>query len=112
MNIKNWKDGPYEFMLDVIDSKIIVTGILEGGIIHKHGLYLFEISDHIGWYYMGILLIGGVKVGDELIEINGMRLEASRFKESLKRLEDAMEDNTSVRFDSDVDLEVQNALKL
>lgn len=46
------------------------------------------------------LITGGVKVGDELIEINGMRLEASRFKESLKRLEDAMEDNTSVRFDS------------
>lgn len=67
------------------------------------------ISDDIIWEF---LLIGGVKVGDELIEINGMRLEASRFKESLKRLEDAMEDNTSVRFDFDVDLEAQNVLKL
>lgn len=30
-------------MIDVIDNKIIVTGILEGGIIFKHGWYLFGL---------------------------------------------------------------------
>lgn len=34
-----FKEGPYEFMLDVIENKIIITGILEGGIIYKHGKF-------------------------------------------------------------------------
>lgn len=48
------KDGPYEFVLEELEEKIIITAILEDGIIFKHG---------------------GIKVGDELIDINGLKLK-------------------------------------
>ncbi len=33
------KNGPYEFILDSINGKIIVMAIIEGGIIHEHGKF-------------------------------------------------------------------------
>ncbi|RNA00756.1 hypothetical protein BpHYR1_024812 [Brachionus plicatilis] len=54
LKFKIKKDGPYEFVLEEIGDKILITAILEGGIIFKHG---------------------GLKVGDELFDINGIRLK-------------------------------------
>ena len=31
------KDGPYEFVLDVVDGKLLIVDIFPGGIIERHG---------------------------------------------------------------------------
>jgi hypothetical protein len=35
------KDGPFEFALDLVNSKTTVIDILDGGIIFKHGKLIF-----------------------------------------------------------------------
>ena len=71
------KDGPYEFVLDVVDDEIVIIGILDGGIIDKHG---------------------GFKIGDQLVSVNGTYLNGLQFLNSINRLEELMEDDVSVIF--------------
>jgi hypothetical protein len=69
------KDGPFEFVLDIINSELVVMEIFEGGIIHKHG---------------------GVKVGDVLLVANNLKLNGRTFPECQLRLEKAMEDESVI----------------
>lgn len=89
-------------MLDLIDNRIIITGILEGGIIHKHGLFRslkhLEPNEDLNKKLLKLYFQGGLRVGDQLIELNGSRLDPLRFGECIKQLEDVMEDNSSVEY--------------
>jgi hypothetical protein len=69
------KDGPYEFLLDIVDNSIRVLEIFQGGIIWKHG---------------------GLRQGDNLLAVNDMSLEPEHFREAIDKLEYAMEDKSSV----------------
>lgn len=40
LNFRLIKDGPYEFVLDLINEKFIVIAVIEGGILHKNGTYM------------------------------------------------------------------------
>lgn len=40
---------------------------------------------------------GGIRVGDEILEVNGSKLNSHEFAESLRKLEDAMDDQNSVK---------------
>lgn len=71
------KDGPYEFVLDVVDDEIVIIGILDGGIIDKHG---------------------GFKIGDQLVSVNGTYLNGLQFLNAINRLEELMEDDDIVIF--------------
>ncbi len=31
------KNAPYELILDLLDGKILVIAVIEGGMIHEHG---------------------------------------------------------------------------
>lgn len=67
------KDGPFEFVLDIVDGNLVVMEIFDGGIIQRHG---------------------GVKVGDYLMAANGLKLSGKTFDEAQLRLEKAMEDDS------------------
>lgn len=69
------KDGPYEFALDVVDNRLIVIDIFPGGIIHRHG---------------------GVLVDDELLELDGVKLNPDDFYDCVHKLEIVLEDKTHV----------------
>lgn len=72
LKFKIKKDGPYEFVLEDIEDKIIITGIFEGGIIYKHG---------------------GPKIGDELLDVNGVMLKGKTLSECVDILEEEIQDS-------------------
>lgn len=67
------KNGPYEFVIDLIDESIIVIAVVEGGIIQKHG---------------------GIKAGDELISVNDFNFTGKPLESVVDYLESLMENET------------------
>ncbi|CAF0980634.1 unnamed protein product [Brachionus calyciflorus] len=75
LKFKIKKDGPYEFVLEEFEDKIIITGIFEGGIIYKHG---------------------GPKVGDELLDVNNIKIKGKSLAKSVEILEHEISDSNRV----------------
>jgi len=69
------KDGPFEFIIDIIDGDLVVTEIFEGGIVHRHG---------------------GIKVGDKLLATNGESLVGMDLDEIQIIFERAMKHQSDV----------------
>lgn len=74
MNFSIIKDGPYEFVLDLVDDSVIVIAVVEGGMIQKHG---------------------GIKAGDRLISVNEYSFAGQSLELVVDHLESLMNNQTT-----------------
>ena len=87
--------------MDSIEGKVIIAGILEGGIIHQHGMSVCVfISFYLSQFWWIEFVItdcsGGLQVGDQIVLVNNVEIDGTDLNAAIDHIERLMDDDSSV----------------